>query len=53
MLLLFIIGNVSAEKIEIGTEGAYPLVRFKDASGNDPNWFLRFGCSELCAIAEI
>ena len=31
---LFIIGNVSAEKIKIGTEGAYPPWNSKDASGN-------------------
>ena len=30
---LFIIGNVSAEKIRIGTEGAYPPWNSKDASG--------------------
>ena len=30
---LFIIGNVSAEKIKIGTEGAYPPWNSKDASG--------------------
>ena len=29
-----IIGNVSAEKIKIGTEGAYPPWNSKDASGN-------------------
>ena len=29
----FIIGNVSAEKIKIGTEGAYPPWNSKDASG--------------------
>ena len=31
---LFIIGNVSAETIKIGTEGAYPPWNSKDASGN-------------------
>ena len=30
---LFIIGNVSAEKIKIGTEGAYPPWNSKDESG--------------------
>ena len=30
---LFIIGNASAEKIKIGTEGAYPPWNSKDASG--------------------
>ena len=48
---LFIIGNVSAEKIKIGTEGAYPPWNSKDASGN------LIGCEvelaqELCAIMK-
>ena len=30
---LFVIGNVSAEKIKIGTEGAYPPWNSKDESG--------------------
>ena len=31
---LFVIGNVYADKIKIGTEGAYPPWNSKDASGN-------------------
>ena len=30
---LLIIGNVNADKIKIGTEGAYPPWNSKDASG--------------------
>ena len=33
LTFVFIIGNVSAEKIKIGTEGAYPPWNSKDASG--------------------
>ena len=31
---LFVIGNVYADKIKIGTEGAYPPWNSKDAAGN-------------------
>ena len=31
---LLVIGNVYADKIKIGTEGAYPPWNSKDASGN-------------------
>ena len=31
---LLIVGNVYADKIKIGTEGAYPPWNSKDASGN-------------------
>ena len=33
VLALLIIGNVYADKIKIGTEGAYPPWNSKDASG--------------------
>ena len=32
---LFIIGNVSAEKIKIGTEGAYPCLLYTSPSPRD------------------
>ena len=35
---LLLIGNVNADNIKIGTEGAYPPWNSKDASGN-LNWF--------------
>jgi len=46
---LFIIGNVSAEKIKIGTEGAYPPWNSKDASGNLIGFEVELA-NELCAI---
>ena len=46
---LFIIGNVSAEKIKIGTEGAYPPWNSKDASGNLIGFEVELA-KELCAI---
>ena len=49
--LLFIIGNVSAEKIKIGTEGAYPPWNSKDASGNLIGFEVELA-QELCAIMK-
>ncbi len=46
---LFIIGNVSAEKIKIGTEGAYPPWNSKDASGNLIGFEVELA-QELCTI---
>ena len=34
LLSLLVIGNANADKIRIGTEGAYPPWKSKDASGN-------------------
>ena len=34
LVSLFLIGNVYADKVRIGTEGAYPPWNSKDASGN-------------------
>ena len=48
---LFIIGNVSAEKIKIGTEGAYPPWNSKDASGNLIGFDVELA-QELCAIMK-
>ncbi len=48
---LFIIGNVSAEKIKIGTEGAYPPWNSKDASGNLIGFEVELA-NELCAIMK-
>ena len=48
---LFIIGNVSAEKIKIGTEGAYPPWNSKDASGNLIGFEVELA-EELCAIMK-
>ena len=47
----FIIGNVSAEKIKIGTEGAYPPWNSKDASGNLIGFEVELA-QELCAIMK-
>ena len=44
-----IIGNVSAEKIKIGTEGAYPPWNSKDASGNLIGFEVELA-QELCKI---
>ena len=49
--LLFIIGNVSAEKIKIGTEGAYPPWNSKDASGNLIGFEVELA-QELCTIMK-
>ena len=48
---LFIIGNVSAEKIKIGTEGAYPPWNSKDASGNLIGFEVELA-KELCTIMK-
>ncbi len=48
---LFIAGNVSAEKIKIGTEGAYPPWNSKDASGNLIGFEVELA-QELCAIMK-
>ena len=46
---LFIIGSVSAEKIKIGTEGAYPPWNSKDAAGNLIGFEVELA-NELCKI---
>ncbi len=51
LVSLFIIGNVSAEKIKIGTEGAYPPWNSKDASGNLIGFEVELA-KELCAIMK-
>ena len=48
---LFIIGNVSAEKIKIGTEGAYPPWNSKDAAGNLIGFEVELA-NELCKIMK-
>ena len=48
---LFIIGNVSAETIKIGTEGAYPPWNSKDASGNLIGFEVELA-QELCKIMK-
>ena len=48
---LFIIGNVSAETIKIGTEGAYPPWNSKDASGNLIGFEVELA-QELCTIMK-
>ena len=48
---LFIIGNVSAEKIKIGTEGAYPPWNSKDASGNLIGFEVELA-QELCTLMK-
>ena len=48
---LFIIGNVSAESIKIGTEGAYPPWNSKDASGNLIGFEVELA-QELCKIMK-
>ena len=51
LVSLFIIGNVSAEKIKIGTEGAYPPWNSKDASGNIIGFEVELA-QELCTIMK-
>ncbi|WP_075505913.1 transporter substrate-binding domain-containing protein [Candidatus Pelagibacter communis] len=46
-----IIGNVSAERIKIGTEGAYPPWNSKDASGNLIGFEVELA-QELCKIMK-
>ena len=48
---LLIIGNVYADKIKIGTEGAYPPWNSKDASGALIGFEIELG-KELCAIMK-
>ena len=48
---LLIIGNVYADKIKIGTEGAYPPWNSKDASGNLIGFEVELA-KELCAIMK-
>ena len=58
LAFLFIIGNVSAEKIKIGTEGAYPPWNSKDASGKligfevELAWTLCRYIGQHCEIVE-
>ena len=51
LVSLFIIGNVSAEKIKIGTEGAYPPWNSKDASGNLIGFEVELA-QELCTLMK-
>ena len=46
---LLVIGNVYADKIKIGTEGAYPPWNSKDASGNLIGFEVELA-QELCTI---
>ena len=48
---LLIVGNVSAETIKIGTEGAYPPWNSKDASGALIGFEVELA-KELCAIMK-
>ena len=48
---LLVIGNVHANKIKIGTEGAYPPWNSKDASGNLIGFEVELA-NELCAIMK-
>ena len=48
---LFVIGNVYADKIKIGTEGAYPPWNSKDASGNLIGFEVELA-QELCTIMK-
>ena len=58
LLSLFIIGNVNADKIRIGTEGAYPPWNSKDESGKligfevELAWTLCRYIGEQCTIVE-
>ena len=51
MSLSSVIGNVSAESIKIGTEGAYPPWNSKDASGNLIGFEVELA-QELCKIMK-
>ena len=51
LLSLLVIGNVNADKIRIGTEGAYPPWNSKDASGNLIGFEVELA-NELCAIMK-
>ena len=48
---LLLIGNVNADKIKIGTEGAYPPWNSKDASGNLIGFEVELA-QELCTIMK-
>ncbi len=48
---LLVVGNVHANKIKIGTEGAYPPWNSKDASGNLIGFEVELA-NELCAIMK-
>ena len=48
---LLVIGNVYADKIKIGTEGAYPPWNSKDASGNLIGFEVELA-KELCSIMK-
>jgi len=48
---LLVIGNVYADKIKIGTEGAYPPWNSKDASGNLIGFEVELA-NELCTILK-
>ena len=48
---LLLIGNVYADKVKIGTEGAYPPWNSKDASGNLIGFEVELA-QELCAIMK-
>ena len=48
---LFVIGNVYADKIKIGTEGAYPPWNNMDSSGNLVGFEIELG-QELCKIMK-
>ena len=48
---LFIMTNVYADKIKIGTEGAYPPWNSKDASGNLIGFEVELA-QELCKIMK-
>ena len=51
LVSLLLIGNVYADKIKIGTEGAYPPWNSKDASGNLIGFEVELA-KELCAIMK-
>ena len=51
LLSLFLISSSNADKIKIGTEGAYPPWNSKDASGNLIGFEVDLA-KELCAIMK-
>ena len=51
LLSLLVMGNVHADKIRIGTEGAYPPWNSKDASGNLIGFEVELA-QELCTIMK-
>ena len=48
---IFLIGNVYADKIKIGTEGAYPHWNSKDSAGNLIGFEVELA-NELCKIMK-